>query len=374
MKIHILGGGPGGLYFSTLWKMRHPQDEVVLFEQNASDVTWGFGVVFSDRALEFLKADDEETHALIAPRMEQWRDMTLNLKGEKVVIDGIGFAAIGRLELLMLLVERAKAVGVKLIHNRVITSLDEINDADIIIGADGVNSLIRKDFEKEFQSSLSYLDNKFVWYGTKRTFETLTQSFVETDFGAFNAHHYRYSPNMSTFIVECEASTWQNAGLDTMREAEAQAFCEGIFSPVLEGAPLVSNRSIWRNFPKLWCDKWVYKNMALLGDAAHTAHFSVGSGTRLALEDAIALVKALENSENIEKGLENYDQTRRPIAQKIVTAALTSAAWYDDFSTHMQLKPYDFAMSYITRSGRMSDEKLKALSPKFMEKYHAAHS
>jgi 2-polyprenyl-6-methoxyphenol hydroxylase-like FAD-dependent oxidoreductase len=373
MRIAVLGGGPGGLCFATLWKLRHPTDSVRVIEQNPADATWGFGVVFSDKALEFLRADDPATCDLIMPRMEQWRDITLVHRGESIAIDGVGFSAIGRLELLTILLGRAHACGVETTHETLVQSLDALSGFDLIVGADGLNSLVRRSHEEAFGASLGHLGNRFAWFGTTKPFDTLTQTFVDTPRGPFNAHHYRYTAGMSTFIAECAGDTWARAGLDRMDEAQSLAFSRQTFADVLDGHPLVANRSLWRNFPTLWCTRWVHRNMALLGDAAHTAHFSIGSGTRLALEDAIALVKALEaHPGRISDGLEAYDATRRPLARKIVDAALTSAAWYERFGEHMALAPHDFAMSYITRSGRLDRDKLAAMSPRFMAAYDRA--
>jgi 2-polyprenyl-6-methoxyphenol hydroxylase-like FAD-dependent oxidoreductase len=373
MRIAVLGGGPAGLYFSYLWKRRHPADTVAVFEQNPRDATFGFGVVFSDRALDFLRADDPETADLIAPRMENWSDITLVHRGERIAIDGVGFSAIGRLELLLLLQQQARSVGVEFRYDTGVRSLDELGEADLIVGADGVNSLVRRGFEGDFGTSLSYLDNKFAWFGTARRFETLTQTFVETELGAFNAHHYRYAPGLSTFIVECNRATWLRAGFDRMGSEEARAVCEGVFAEALEGQPLVSNRSVWRNFPWVWNERWSFRNMVLVGDALHTAHFSIGSGTRLALEDVIALAKALDTEKgDIPAGLARYDAERRPIVEKLVAASKTSAAWYERFPEHMRLSPLDFTFSYITRSGRVDMERLRAMAPRFIARYDAA--
>ena len=370
MRIVVMGAGPAGLYASQLWKARHPADEVEVFEQNQAGATFGFGVVFSDKALDFLRADDPATVELITPRMERWRDITLAHRGERIVIDGIGFSGIGRLELLRLLEGRARDVGVGFNYGRAITSLGELGPADLIIGADGINSLVRRSFEAEFGTSLGYLDNKFAWFGTAEPFDTLTQTFVDTPAGPFNAHHYRYAPGASTFIVECGRETWLRAGLDRMDEAGSMAFTEQVFRDALGGRPLVANRSLWRSFPTLWTTRWAWRNMALVGDAAHTAHFSIGSGTRLALEDVIALVKALEaHPGDIPAGLAAYDTTRRPVARKIVEAALTSARWYEDFGHHMRLPPMEFALSYIMRSGRIDMDRLAEISPRFVAAY-----
>ena len=372
MRIAVLGAGPAGLYFATLWKQRHPNDHVDLYEQNPADATFGFGVVFSERALEFLREDDPTTCDLITWHMETWQDMTLVHRGETVAIDGIGFSSIGRLHLLQLLQQRARQGGVDLHFDRAIRSLDELADADLIVGADGINSLVRRTYEGDFASSLSYMDNKFIWFGIEKTFSTLTQTFVNSQFGAFNAHHYRYSPSMSTFIIECTRPTWERAGFDELGPEETKARCETLFRDALDGRPLVSNKSAWRNFPNLWNDRWSFRNMVLVGDALHTAHFSIGSGTRLALEDVIALVKAIETVPgNLRAGLMRYEAERKPIVEKIVTAARTSAKWYATFADHMRLAPLDFAYSYMTRSGRVSNERLRASAPRFMARYDA---
>jgi 2-polyprenyl-6-methoxyphenol hydroxylase-like FAD-dependent oxidoreductase len=372
MRIAVMGGGPAGLYFATLWKARHPDDEVQVFEQNPADATFGFGVVFSDRALEFLRDDDPETCDLISSHMETWSDMTLVHRGETITIDGVGFSSIGRLHLLQLLQQRARAAGAVLQFDRQVRSLDELGDVDLIVGADGLNSLVRRAHEGDFASSLSYLESKFVWYGTTKTFPTLSQTFVESEFGALNAHHYRYSPAMSTFIIECDRSTWLRAGFPKKGEAETKALCETIFAGTLDGHALISNKSSWRNFPLLWNDRWSFRNMVLVGDALHTAHYSIGSGTRLALEDVIALVKALEQHPNdLERGLQSYEVERKPIVQKIVTAAKTSADWYAGFEEHMKLPPIEFGYSYITRSGRVDNDRLRRSALNFMASYDA---
>lgn len=375
MKIAVVGAGPAGLYFAYLWKRRHPRDEVIVFEQNPAGATWGFGVVFSDKALDFLRADDPATVDLITPRMETWRDMTIVHRGERVTLDGIGFSAIGRLDLLVLLQQQARSAGVALVFDNVVGSIQELATFDLVVAADGLNSVVRRAFDGDFGTSLSFLDFKFAWYGTSKKFETLTQTFVETEWGPFNAHHYRYSPAMSTFIVECGRETWLRAGFDRMPAEEACQRCEQIFSATLDGHPLISNRSIWRNFPWLWSERWSFHNMVLIGDALHTAHYSIGSGTRLALEDALALVKSLEQHPGrLSAAFDAYERERRPIVEKLVAASKASARWYEDFGLHMQQHPLDFAYSYLTRSGRIEPAKLAAMSPGFMQRYTASRS
>ena len=372
MRIAVIGGGPGGLYFAYLWKKRHPDAHIDLFEQNAAGATWGFGVVFSEQALEFLRVDDPDTVDAIAPRMESWRNITLNLRGESVEIDGVGFSSIGRLDLLTILQQRASSAGVTPRYDTLIQSVDQLAGYDLIVAADGLNSFVRRSFEGDFGTSLSYSANKFAWYGTTKRFETLSQTFVETGLGAFNAHHYRYAPAMSTFLIECDPATWQRYGFADKTIEESQAICEQVFASTLDGHRLLSNKSVWRNFPWIWNERWSFKNMVLIGDALHSAHFSIGSGTRLAIEDAIALTKALEADGDIPAALARYQSERQPIVKKLVTAARTSADWYEKFPEHMKLDLMDFAYSYITRSGRIDDARLRAMSPAFMARYEAS--
>jgi 2-polyprenyl-6-methoxyphenol hydroxylase-like FAD-dependent oxidoreductase len=372
VRIAVIGGGPGGLYFGYLWKKRHPDAHIDLFEQNAAGATWGFGVVFSEQALEFLRADDPDTVDAITPRMESWKNITLNLREESVEIDGVGFSSIGRLELLRILQARAASVGVTPRYDTQVASVDRLAGYDLIVAADGLNSLVRRTFEGDFGTSLSYSANKFAWYGTTKRFETLSQTFVKTDLGTFNAHHYRYSPDMSTFLVECDLPTWQRCGFADKTIDQSRTICERVFAATLEGHPLVSNKSVWRNFPWIWNERWSFKNMVLIGDALHSAHFSIGSGTRLAIEDAIALTKALEAEQDLATALGRYQSERQPVVKKLVTAARTSADWYARFPEHMKLGLMDFAYSYVTRSGRIDDARLRAMSPAFMARYEAS--
>lgn len=375
MRISVLGAGPAGLYLAYLIKRRRLAAQVRVVEQNPAHATFGFGVVFSDRALDFLREDDPDTYAAITPHMESWSDITLVHRNERIAIDGIGFAAVGRLTLLQLLQERARAVGVAMDFERPVRSLDELDDADLVVGADGVNSLVRRTFADAFGASLTYLANRFAWFGTTAAFDTLTQTFRHTPIGDFNAHHYRYAPGRSTFIVETDAATFARAGFEKMEEADARALCEKIFSGALGGARLISNNSIWRRFPRVRNARWHHGKYVLIGDAAHTAHFSIGSGTRLAMEDAIALNRALaDNGDDVAGALPAYENARRPIVDKIVSGADASARWYEDFAGHMALAPADFAMAYVQRSGRIDLERLRKLSPKFVARYEASRS
>ena len=375
MRIAILGAGPAGLYLAYLIKRRQPGAAVTVVEQNPADATFGFGVVFSDRALEFLREDDPETHAAIVLHMESWDDITIVHQGERVVIDGIGFGAIGRLKLLQLLQARALSVGVEPTYRRAVKNLDELKDADLIVGADGVNSLVRRSYEREFGASVRLLTNRFTWFGTAKRFETLTQTFVETDLGFFNAHHYRHSPELSTFVVEVDQATFARAGFDQMAERETRALCESVFAQALDGHALISNNSVWRQFPIVHNEIWsAARHLVLVGDALHTAHFSIGSGTRLAMEDAIALDKGLSAHEgDLDAALITYETARRPVLAKLVAGANGSATWYEQFAEHMQLAPIDFAMSYVTRSGRVDLDRLRKLSPRFVQRFEREH-
>jgi hypothetical protein len=246
-KVEILGGGPAGLYTAILLRRLMPDVHVRLTEQNAVGATFGFGVVFSDQALDFLKADDAEFHDLVTPHMERWQNMTLNLPRDRIVLDGVGFSAIGRLELNEILRKYAESLGAEMRFSHHVASLDELQ-ADVVVGADGLNSLVRNALEDEFQPTIDHFNNHFAWFGTTRPFDTLTQSFVKTRHGAFNAHHYRFAPDRSTFIVECDDPTYRAYGFDAMSEEGSVQLCQDIFADVLEGAPLVTNKSMWRSF------------------------------------------------------------------------------------------------------------------------------
>ncbi len=371
-NVAVVGGGPAGLYFAYLLKRRRPDAAVRIWEQNPSNATFGFGVVFSDRALEFLREDDEDTYAFLGPHIETWPDLKIVHRDAAVPIDGNGFAAIGRLELLQLLHRRCLDRGVEIAFGHPVEAGGAWREADLAVAADGLNSVVRASLGEAFATSVSERSNRFVWYGTTKVFDTLSLTFRRAADGPFVAHHYRYSPKMSTFIVECDEATWRRAGFASMNDAESRAYCARVFGPDLDGEPLISNKSIWRRFPVIWNDRWSAGNVVLMGDALRTCHFSIGSGTRLAMEDAIALDRALAAAKDAApEGLARFEAARRPQVEKIVAAANLSAGWYERIDRIMEQSPEELAYDYMTRTGRVSDERLSAIAPRFMARYLA---
>jgi 2-polyprenyl-6-methoxyphenol hydroxylase-like FAD-dependent oxidoreductase len=372
MRVGIVGGGPAGLFFGYLLKRRFPNYTVRIIERNAADATFGFGVVFSDRALSFIEKGDPETYRIIRTAMETWPQLTIVLNEERVPIDGNEFAAVGRLDLLRILQKRCLDTGVDIKFETAFSSLDELEDCDLIVGADGVNSRVRDELAEKFQPTIDYRPNKFAWYGTRQLFDSLTLTFRNHGAGAFVGHHYRYSGEMSTFIVECDAASWTATGLDQMTDAERQAHCEQVFAADLGGHGLISNNSIWRNFPDVTNRHWTIGNVVLIGDALRTAHFSRGSGTRLAMEDAIELYHVFgEEPGTVAEALSTFETRRRPIVDKILAAARNSYMWYEAFADHMGQDAYQFAYDYMTRSGRIDDERLQASAPEFIRQLKA---
>jgi 2-polyprenyl-6-methoxyphenol hydroxylase-like FAD-dependent oxidoreductase len=363
MHVSVIGAGPAGLYAAILIRRARPDTAISVFEQNPADATWGFGVVFSDQALAFLRKDDPETADLIEPHMKRWSDIALVHKDAKIVIDGVGFAGIGRLRLLKLLQKRAGDLGIAIEFGTRIEAPVR-RDSELIIGADGLNSVVRA--SGDFGETINSLTNRFAWYGADREFDALTQTFITTEYGAMNAHHYSYAPGRSTFIIEMPADVFARTGFDRMSEPDYRRTCERLFQDSLQGAPLIANNSVWRRFPDLSCARWFDGNRVLVGDALHTAHFSIGSGTRLALEDAVALVKALQDSDwQVPAALLAYQAARKPILDKLVGAARSSSDWYENFAAHMALDPWPFALSYIQRGGRVDAARLREIAPRF---------
>jgi 2-polyprenyl-6-methoxyphenol hydroxylase-like FAD-dependent oxidoreductase len=377
MRIAVIGAGAAGLLFSLLIKRRFPAWQVEAFEQNPEGATYGFGVVFSEGALVFLERDQPELLRVIEAGMERWPTQRIVHRGERVDVDGNGFFALGRLALQEMLQSLCRGSDVKIRYGRAISSLDELAGADLVVGADGSNSLVRNALAAQFQPKVEVLTNRFAWYGTAQLFDCLTLTFRESGHGAFVAHHYRHSPSMSTFVVECGEETWRRAGLDRMSDAESRAYCEGVFAPDLGGHPLASNKSVWRQFPLVRNERWAARRSpsgyaTLLGDALRTVHFSIGSGTRLAFEDAIALDRAFsECGDDVPRALASFERERRPVVEKLLAAANASSYWYEKFPEKMRLEPWRLAYDYMTRSGRMTEERLRGVAPKFMARVDA---
>lgn len=375
MKLRIIGGGPAGLYFAALMKRQNPAHDVVVFERGPRDATWGFGVVFSDRALEFLRADDEAMYQLLMPLMEAWPNLTIVHNDTPVPIAGNGFGSIGRLELLSRLYAHAEALGVKIEFGRELATLDDpaLAGADLVVGANGAFSWVRNDNAEKFGTETDLRSNRFIWYGARKAFDSLSLTFRETEHGVFCAHHYRYSPAMSTFLVEVTDATWQRAGFAAMDEAETIRHCEQVFANELAGAPILSNKSYWRQFPAVTNRRWSVGNVVLMGDALRTAHFSIGSGTRLAMEDAIALWKALRDSTSLAEGLALYQERRLPPMSKILDAASASIRWYERMDDLIALSPLDFAYSYMTRTGRVDHSEVARRDPRLALAWEKSH-
>ena len=372
MRIGIVGGGPAGLYFALLMKRLDSSHEIRVVEQNPAGGTFGFGVVFSDRALSFLQDADPDSYADLDRRWQTWDDQVIVHRNERVRIDGIGFSGIARLELLQVLQDHCRRRGVGLEFERRLPDLAAFADCDLIVGADGVNSVVREAYREPLDPSIGSLSNRYVWYGTTQLFDTLTLTFRENADGVFVAHHYRYAPHCSTFVVECDAATWDRTGLASLSEDESRRYCEAVFAADLRGHPLLTNRSLWITFKVVTNRRWSHDNVVLIGDALRTVHFSIGSGTRNALEDAIALFRAFEtHGADVPAALQAFEEARRPGVDKFLNVAERSYAWYERFREKMQLDPLPFAYDYVMRGGRISHERLKKRSPGFVAAYEA---
>ena len=373
MRVEILGGGPAGLTLAILLKGHDPSHRVRVVERGPRGATWGFGVVFSDRALDFLKADAPALHDLLTPQMQSWRDLTIVHSDVRIPIGGNGFASIGRLQLLELLQREAERAGVELVFERPLTDVDELADADLRVAADGAFSASRDARAQAFGTEVDWRHNRFVWYGTTQPFDTLTLTFRRHALGTFCAHHYRYAPDRSTFLVEVDEATFQRAGFETMPEADSLRLCEDVFAPDLQGRGLLSNRSTWRRFPVIRNARFFDKRTVLIGDALRTVHFSIGSGTRLAMEDAIALAKALRASADVDGALQRFQAEREPPMKKIWDAANVSLRWYERMGEMMDLDPHEFAYGYMTRSGRVDHAEVRRRDPRLAAAYERLH-
>jgi anthraniloyl-CoA monooxygenase len=366
VKIACIGGGPAGLYLGILVKRVAPEHDVVVYERNRPADTFGFGVVFSDATLGHLGAADPETHREITDRFARWDDIEIHAGGEVLRSTGHGFCGIERKGLLQILQTRAKALGVRLEFEHDVKTLSEVS-ADVVVACDGVASWVRDALASELRPSVDVRPNKFVWLGCTVPYRAFTFLFKQTQHGLFRVHAYRYHEHGSTFIVECREDTWRAAGLATADEDRTVAILGDIFAAELGGHQLVKNRSIWRNFPTVRCGKWHAGNVVLVGDAAHTAHFSIGSGTKLAMEDAIALRDELLGSRDTSAALAAYEARRRPEVEALQAAAQASLEWFEGTERYMGMAPVQFTYNLMTRSLRVSHASVAKRDP------HLAH-
>jgi anthraniloyl-CoA monooxygenase len=363
MRIVCIGGGPAGLYLGILVKLAAPRHQVVVLERNRPDDTFGFGVVFSDATLGHLASADPESHGAITRAFTRWDDIEIHAGGEVLRSTGHGFCGIERKVLLTILQTRARELGVEVQYQRALASVADAGPADVIVAADGVGSMVRDSLAEHFGPTVDVRSNKFVWLGTTVPFRAFTFLFKDTPLGLFRVHAYRYAEQGSTFIVECTAETWRRAGLDVNDEDHTVAVLGEIFASELAGHPLIKNRSIWRSFPTVRCRSWRHRNIVLVGDAAHTAHFSIGSGTKLAMEDCIALRDALLEEPDVEAALASYEMRRRPEVESLQAAAQASLEWFEGTERYMHLAPPQLAYSLMTRSLRVSHASVARRDP-----------
>ena len=378
MRIVAIGGGPAALYFGILMKEADPAHEITILERNRLDDTFGFGVVFSDATQNNLAAADAETYNAIAREFFHWDDISIHQRpGFVIRSGGHGFSGVSRRTLLAKLGQRCKQLGVCIEVGTDVKDPEVYRDTDLLIGADGFNSTVRAKYAEHFQPSLDERPNRFVWLGTTRPFPAFTFYFKRDKHGLWRVHAYQYEEGHSTFIVEATEQTWRSAGMDRASEDDTVAFCGALFEKELEGHRLLKNRSLWRNFVTIKNARWSFENVVLLGDAAHTAHFSVGSGTKLAIEDAIALAGALQRERDVPAALATYETERRPAVESLQRAAQVSLQWFEDTERYMNLEPLQFAFNLLTRSLRITHDNLKVRDPGFVtaiDEWYAAQA
>jgi anthraniloyl-CoA monooxygenase len=374
MKIACLGGGPAGLYFAISMKLRDAAHDITVFERNRPDDTFGWGVVFSEETFDNITANDPVSAASIRAHFSYWDDIAVHYRGQRIVSGGHGFSGIARKQLLLLLQQRARELGVVLRFETEVASAAELAKThDLVVAADGLNSRTRGEFAQFFKPAIDTRKNKFVWLGTRQKFDdAFTFIFEETEHGWIWAHAYQFDADTATFIVECSEATWQKFGFGTMSQAETSRTCERIFAKYLGGHPLMSNAShirgsAWLSFPRVLCEKWSHDNIVLMGDAAATAHFSIGSGTKLAMESAVSMANYLHSEPNMPAAFAKYEDARRTEVLKLQSAARNSLEWFEDVERYLHLDPVQFNYSLLTRSQRISHENLRLRDRNWLE-------
>lgn len=373
MKINIIGGGPAGLYFAILMKKVAPEHVITVWERNGPDDTFGWGVVFSGKTLSNLREADAESHTDITRDFEAWDNVDVVHRDAKISIHGNSFSGISRLRLLKILQRRCEQLAVQVNFRSAVTDLISLAaDCDLIVGADGVNSTVRDEYKTHLQPSLSVRPNKYIWYGTRRLFHGLTLTFRENAAGVFAAHSYKFDQTTSTFIIECDPQTWAAAGFANMSDEATKASLEKVFERDLNGNELLSNNSKWINFLLVKNSVWSAGNLVLLGDALHTAHFSIGSGTKLALEDAIALRDCFIETESVQAALIEFEKRRKPVIENYQAAAQDSMTWFENARDYMHMDPLTLAYSLMTRSGKVDHEELRKRDPEFVASWEDA--
>ena len=374
MKVGIIGGGPGGLFLAYLLKKNDPAHDIVVAERNTEDNTYGFGVVFSDVALSFVRDVDAALHEALTRDQVVYDSMRIVHRGVAVKLANNVFYRMPRIALLRALHRFCAAVGVRLEFARNVAHIDAFAGCDLIVAADGANSGTRAAHRDRFEPEIDVRPNKLAWYATSQPIDPLSLIFRETQHGLMIAHAYRYSSDRTTFLVECDPQTWRAAGLDSMSEHESVAYCERVFAPDLDGHPLLTNRSEWFNYPIVRNRRWHFDNVVLLGDALRTGHPSVGSGTRLAMQDAIALFDACgRHGSDVAAMLEDFDATRRPGSDALQAAAVRSAQWYETVHAKLALDPVSFAYDYLRRTGRVSHADVARRDPELAAAYAMLH-
>src|SRR5687768_237844 len=370
MRINIIGGGPAGMYFAILMKWADANHDITIYERNGPDDTFGWGVVFSGKTLANLRKGDEASHADITRDFEAWDNVDVVHREEKISIHGNSFSGIARIRLLKIMQKRCEQLGIQIHFRTEVDDIESLKDAcDLLIGADGVNSTVRQHFAERFQPDLSTRPNKYIWYGTNQLFHGLTLTFREGASGVFAAHSYKFDKTTSTFIVECDPETWNQAGFAALPDEETRRYVGEVFARDLGGHALLSNNSKWINFVLVKNAKWQFENVVLLGDALHTAHFSIGSGTKLAIEDAIALKGSFDNASDVSAALQRFEKVRKPVIEDYQAAAYESMLWFENARQYMYLSPIELAYSLMKRSGRVDDEELRKRDSVFVARY-----